>query len=427
MRINRFTNTNARRRGTAMVAVAISMVAIGMLSLALLAVNSSAAKAQRHSKDECAAMYVAEAGIADALLSIRNGGEGDLGEQADCVDFGGSSYWVEADNNDDGTLSLVATGLSAVEGARIELVVERTYDELFQWGAFGDDTFHMDSQAKIDSYDSAAGSYADQAVNGSGSTIHANSNGSTGSNGDVALDQNALVYGNAMPGSDGTISILGNAQVSGSIEPLDADLEMPEIELPSIGTSGPLDLAKDSVTSIGPGELHYNRLRAGTGSTLHVYGPATVIFDSFSMYSGSSVIVHPENGPVEFYVQKDFILNSNTLVTATTQLPADVEFNLLSDNIINVDVDVDLDLDELEFDSNAKFFGTIYAPEAMINIDSNFEMFGCLIAQQLDLSSNCRVHYDERLYESKKEGIGGFRTLCWRELPYRPSHNNYTN
>jgi hypothetical protein len=62
----------------------------------------------------------------------------------------------------------------------------------------------------------------------------------------------------------------------------------------------------------------------------------------------------------------------------------------------------------------------VYAPHALINIDSNFELFGSLVAQQVDLDSNSRIHFDEALLTSG-ENDGGFTTLCWRELPYHPS------
>jgi hypothetical protein len=56
--------------------------------------------------------------------------------------------------------------------------------------------------------------------------------------------------------------------------------------------------------------------------------------------------------PVHFYVKDNFILNSNTTIASTTYKPADVEFNLLSDNII--DLNDHVVLDNLDFDSNAK-------------------------------------------------------------------------
>ncbi len=413
-------SVRANRRGVALVAVMIMMAGLATLSMALLSISMSAANTQRRSKEEIGALYVAEAGLADALFSLEQGGNGDLGSAKERVDFGGASYWTDTTENEDGTLSIVSTGLDGQGGARVQLVVEPGSESLFRWGAFADEWLHLDAQVLVDSYDSSEGPYEDQAVNGTGSDQHANEVGTTGSNGDITLDQNAQVYGDSIPGVDGTITILGNADVTGSIAPREEPAEMPEIEVPDIASSGPLDVANNTNAFIGPGDFHYDRLRAGTGSTLNVYGPAKVIFDSFVMYSRAAITVHAENGPVEFFVHTDFILNSNTTIASTDYKPADVAFNLLGDNI--TDAQTDVDLDNLDFDSNARLYGTIYAPKALIRIDSDFELFGSLVARQIDLDSNCRVHFDEDLMKSGN-GESAYTVICWRELPYRPGQH----
>ena len=43
------------------------------------------------------------------------------------------------------------------------------------------------------------------------------------------------------------------------------------------------------------------------------------------------------------------------------------------------------------------FVGTIYAPNAAIDIDSNFELFGAIVARSLHLDSDSKIHYDESL------------------------------
>ncbi len=409
----------ADRKGSALVAVAILMVGVAMLSLAMLSVSSSAANTQRQSKDESASLYIAEAGVAAALFSLEQGASGDLGAADDPVDFGGTSYWVDTTDNLDGTLTVLSTGLGGRGGARIEVVVEPKVTSFFRWGAFGNDWLHLDYQAMVDSYDSSDGSYDDQ-TSGSGDDVHALEEGATASNGDVTLDQEAQIYGDSMPGVDGTITILGDADVTGSTMPLEVPAEMPEIDLPIIASTGPLVIDPDDTATIGPGDLHYDELSAGTSSTLIVHGPATVIFDSFAMYAGSNITVNSENGPVEFYVVGDFTVGDDTTVASMTNAPADITINLLTDNI--ADTELEVDLDELDFASNAKLYGSVYAPNAAIDIETNFELFGSLIARQLDLASNCRIHYDEALMEMGEES-GGYVVLCWRELPYRPGND----
>ena len=95
-----------------------------------------------------------------------------------------------------------------------------------------------------------------------------------------------------------------------------------------------------------------------------------------------------------------------------------VRINLLSDNVINPEVLVDLD--DVDFNSNSKIYGTIYAPNAKVTIDSNFQLFGAMLAREIDLDSNCFIHFDEDLLNATASGPPMFETLCWRELPRKP-------
>jgi hypothetical protein len=61
---------------------------------------------------------------------------------------------------------------------------------------------------------------------------------------------------------------------------------------------------------------------------------------------------------------------------------------------------------------------TIYAPEASIDIDSNFQLFGAVVARRLHLDSNSQIHYDESLLRSSSSGRSDYEAIYWRELSY---------
>jgi hypothetical protein len=65
------------------------------------------------------------------------------------------------------------------------------------------------------------------------------------------------------------------------------------------------------------------------------------------------------------------------------------------------------------FNSNAKMYGTIFAPNAKVSIDSNFELFGAVIAREVSLSSNSMIHYDEQLLNAGGQPTA-YSSLCWR-------------
>ena len=411
------TRRNSSRRGTALVVVTVAMAGLAILSVTMLAMSSAASKQQRSSRDEIGAQYIAEAGLADAVFAMSSGATGERGSKSAPMSFGECEYWVEAAELGSGMTQLTATGIDGKSGSRIELVVRRTSTSFFSYGAFGDEQLTMDSQAMIDSYNSQLGPYEDQATNGSGSSAYANANGNTGSNGDITLKQNSKIYGDATPGVDGTTAVTGNAVVTGTTAPMPEAVELPPIELPVIASMGDLLVARNDTHHLISGEYRYENFNAGTGSELHVWGPATVVLATWDLDSGSEVIVHAEDGPVTFYVEGDFFISSNVTIASTTYSPGDLQINLLSDNVLDPDEDVDLDV--LDFDSNSELYGTIYAPDAAIDIDSNFALFGAVIARRLHLDSNSRIHYDESLLQSGSEGgRNQYEAVAWRELSY---------
>jgi len=404
------------RQGATMVIAIFMMSTAAMLSYSLVTVIKSSRQEERGSREQIQTMYVCEAGVGVAVAELNNGGDGVVGSAQNPISFGSSSYYVTATDLGSGLISLVATGSDARTEASIQVVVESQSSSLFDWGAFGDDGMTMDSNAMVDSYDSSLGSYSSQATNGNGSDAYAGAGGDVGSNNDITLKSNSWVHGDAIPGVSGSTTLVGhNTGVDGSTMPLSSDITLPPITVPSTLSLGPMFWNANS-GSIGPGDLAYDSFEVNGNKTLTIIGPATVVMDSFTLDSNAEVFIDATNGPVEIFVLNDFLVNSNTTIASTTYTPADVTLNLLSDNII--DPSVIVDLDDVAFDSNAEIYGTIYAPEAHIEINSNFELFGAVVSKSIHLDSNSRVHYDEDL-----AGFGAsassatYETLCWLVLP----------
>jgi hypothetical protein len=303
---------------------------------------------------------------------------------------------------------------------RIELTVREDQSNLWVWGAFGDEALSMSSNSHIDSYDSTLGSYDSQQVNGSGSNAWALANGHVGSNGGVDMRQNSVVNGNAVPGPSSVASVTGNAVVTGSTTPNSGKVALPELIVPTFDeTPGELAVSGGSPITMAPGEYQYTDLFLGKNSELTVIGPARIVVDNMELSSNSQIVVDATGGPVEFFVHDDFILNSNTLIASTTFTPSDVSINLESDNVINPEENVQLA--EVTFESNSALYGTIFAPNAMIDIDSNFELFGSVIGRQVSLDSWSRVHFDEALMNVVNQNVAAdWQAVCWRKLAFKP-------
>jgi hypothetical protein len=415
MNIVRIHKRQDSRRGTALAMIVLCVSALAALSAALLSVSVSNSREQRGEKQEIHASYVCQAGLSQAMYQLQRGLTGNVGSQGTPATWGPAHVWVQATNVTSDIVRLRATGIEDEAGASQELVVRAVPNTIWRYGAFGKEFLHMDSNARVDSYNSDLGTYAAQAVNGSGSSQYALTNGDVGSNGDISIDQNAKVWGDAVAGPSHTTTVLGNAVVTGSTTPASQQVELPSINVPTYTNYG--NLTVSSNTSWTSSNRTYGTLRVGSNKTLTIRGPANIVASSLTLYSGAKIVVDATNGPVTFYVVDNFIMNSNAQIYSTDYKPSKVKLNLLSDNVINPEVQVTLDT--VDFDSNSQVWGTVYAPNARIVFDSNFQLYGSIMARSLDVDSNSRFHFDEALINATANGVPTYETLCWREIPFQ--------
>ena len=403
--------TGNTREGSTLVIVALLMAAVATLSLSFLMVVRSTHQETQGSREDLSALYACEAGLTAAVEDLTRGGTGDVGSSQTPVNYGGQTYWVDATALTKGRTSLVSVGRDDSARMGVEMVVQPLARGLFQWAAFGENYLHMDSAARTDSYDSLVGTYASQ-VSGIGVNAHANTDGDVGSNGNITLNANNKIWGDAHPGPSGVVSgAVGN--ISGSTTPLTSSSSLPDLVVPTITQTGDY-VVTSTPTTLASGSYHFGQFQVNGTQTLTITGPATIVCSDFKLKSSSKIMVDATYGPVEFFVMNDFVLNSNTLIRSTDSSPLDVSVNLMSDNILDPGIDVDFDADLVDFDSGSKMYGTIYAPSASITIDSNFELFGSLLARRVDLDSNSRIHYDEQLATAIAQNESRYQTLSWR-------------
>jgi hypothetical protein len=404
--------SRSANRGTALISVAVAMAGLAATSLAVLQLSLSTTGEQRSTEQRLAAQYAAEAALAAAIVDLQAGGDGAVFTKGAPLRLGRAEAWVGQSFQNGGIHGLLAGASLGPARFGAELVTAETTSSLFQYGAFGDISLTMDSNAQLDSYDSEDGAYA--ATSGSGSSAYDESNAALGSNNDVEASQNVKIWGDILCGPSGSVTLLGNTQHSGSWGQAGAVVELPDIVLPSVVQAGTINTGTNSTTVIPSGDLGFTDFVVGKNAKVVVTGPATIVCGTFEIKSGSEVIIDDSNGPVEFFVEEDFLINSNTFVGSLDLEPADVAFNLLTDNIIDPVLEVNVDSDEMAFDSNAVIHGTVYAPYASVLIDSNFELFGSVVAKELHLDSNSKIHYDEALADSAKLSTSSWEIVGWR-------------
>ena len=104
------------------------------------------------------------------------------------------------------------------------------------------------------------------------------------------------------------------------------------------------------------------------------------------MDSNAEVQLDATNGAIEIFVLGDLDLKSNSTMVTPLKSAVGVTINLCGDST-----------QEALLRSNSDFYGRIYGPDALVDIRSNFELYGAVLADVLVMNSNCKVHYDEAL------------------------------
>ncbi len=402
---------NSANRGSSLVLCLIVVSAIAAMGLVLTKMALGTNSERQRSGKNLNAVYIAEAGLQLATMELSAGRTGVLGSEGNPAQHGTGEYFVEVQDLGGGMLQLTSTGMENGSTTTVEVLLSTNSSSPYRWAAFGDESLTMDSNALVDSYDSSKGVYIDQRTSGSGSFRYALDSGDVGSNYDITLYSNAKVFGDATPGDGSSATTVGNSAISGSTTPAVEPFVIDSLDFPSIPPSGSLSSSGDSTLSSG--DYNFTSFSLDSNSSLTITGPATIVTTTMELNSKSELIIDATNGPVEFWVYTDFIMDSNTLIASTTYDPADVQLYLNADNVLDPDQDVDVD-GEVSFDSNAKLYGTISAPNSSIEINSNFELFGSVVARRVHLDSNSRVHFDVNLLNGASGSSGSYSKVGWR-------------
>ncbi len=384
---------------------------LGLVSAFLMTTTSGFAE-QRASRQQLRSFYVADGGLREAAAIYTAGGRAAL-EQVDYPrTLEGTSYTVAATwGTDTAALAddlvrLTCTADVGGDTTRLEVILRSGTPPVDIWrsGFFAEDSMEILSNALFDSYDSSAGTYASQVSGSFHGVPYAATNAPVSSNGGIRLDSNASIWGNGAPGPSSSTSISGGSRVSGSTTPLTDPVSLPSVTVPSIRSSGSINMSSGRRT-LSAGNHGLSQLNMDSVGVLTVEGPATLVVGDFFIDSNSELRIDSTHGPVELYVTGDFEMKSNVIVGDISGTPG------------NFSVFIDGRGSDALIDSNVQFTGTIHAPERSMSVLGNSIIWGALAVKDLFVDSNSLLHYDESLLGSSGGGGGGTPTLvCWRRL-----------
>ncbi len=124
------------RRGSATLVAVITLVAISSLAAVVLSVSYRSSLEASAAVDGSRAFFAAQAGIHDALTALEGVGQGAVGDANAPVLFTGGTYWVEADDDGEGFVTLTSHARMGFQRRTLEVVVEEQRGGPFHNGIF---------------------------------------------------------------------------------------------------------------------------------------------------------------------------------------------------------------------------------------------------------------------------------------------------
>ena len=286
----------------------------------------------------------------------------------------------------------------------------------FDYSLFATGTIVLNSNAKVDSYDSRSGFYYQTCAPSINSDPAQRpedcKQGDVGSNaiatGTVTLTSNARIDGDAAIGPGGNTNTaivrLGNSLIAGSRQSLLAKRDLTLEAFPSGTATEPLLLTSNQQQTLSAGTYRYTNVELNSNSSVKVTGDATIYVEgNFQLGGNTKFVTTNDTCAITLYVNGNVELNSNSLVSAGDK-PTNLKLFVTSGGT-------------LAMNANSRFFGAVKAPLSAMSLNSNAILYGAAIAQQFQVNSNAKVHYDLALGSGGGAGNSGLvQLLSWREL-----------
>ncbi|MBI4342237.1 MAG: hypothetical protein HY599_02595 [Candidatus Omnitrophica bacterium] len=407
------------QRGTVLVFALGTIVLLTTLGTSLLLRSLHDTQLGRWSSARQTAFFHTEAGIDRAIVELRQDsnwagtGYTTVGSQ------GGYAVTISPINSR--TKRVVSTGYQPsnvstaphYQQSQVEAIVY-FQNTSFAYALFSATTVTLDSNALVDSYNSANGAYSDSNVSADGD-VGSNATGA----GTVTLNSNAKIKGDVAVGPGGNVTtdivLNGNASFTGSPQTLIQAEDLSLTSFPSGSASGSLSLGSNEDLTLPGGTYRYTSVDLNSNASVSVTGNVIIyVENSFKLESNTQFVTTCPTCTMTLYVDGNagdpntpaVQLRSNALLSAgakPSQLKVIITGNSSSTSRA------------LHVESNSTIYGVIDAPRSHVDLDSNAKLFGAAVTRSIQLDSNAKVHYDVSL-KSSGSSNQALQLRSWREL-----------
>jgi hypothetical protein len=406
---------NRSRRGAVLIPAIICVMSVAMLSTAYMQISMDKSREARAAVEQKQAFYVAEAGLAEGFYALAQGKSGAVASPDLPAGFGSGIFWVDSHDLGGGRISLRSTGLVGRGRASLSMTLQRHADSLGSFGIFSDQDVHVGSGALLDSYDSSQGPYVAPVAPSGGKKRSTNqatqaspsAAACLSSNGSITLggSPGAVVFGNAQPGPEGSVTVGRQAQVYGSLAPALELRSLPALQVEAPEAAQDYDCQGPGTGLLASGNYQFNAWNLHQGVNLTVRGPAQIVVDRLFLQDNASLNLDTSEGAIAIWVRSEFVAEAGTSLNTTEE--ATDRFSLM------------IAASQVQLSASGTLHGLVYAPEADLQWPGGLELFGSVAAKSLAIGANAKLHYDRALGTNPEGSSGVPQLVCWRvvELP----------
>jgi hypothetical protein len=380
---------NARRRGAALVFVAVSIVTL--LVMASLAVDVGyicALTAEQQNTADAVALACAS-GLQDAdadeaharameFLELNQKPQGFLSLNDQIIEYG----WWDSVNlvfHPDSENRFACRVRAARNNAPLFFAALMGHLETDVWrdavaigtkpcgGIWGLAGVRVPGNVTTDSYDSTAGSYEEDS---------ANSHGDICSFRDVQVMGSTEINGDIMAGLSYEVDTRGGPDITGLTSSTLEEMNPPTIEWGDIATNN--DNSLIGLTDGGRYPISSGSLRVGAQDNLTM-APGRYYFKDITVGAQGKITF---TGPTTIYMTGSLSASGGGLVNVTQQ-PGNLTIYSSGSSV--------------KLGGGYEFFGTVVAPSAAVTLSGSADMYGALVGRIVTINGDFSFHVDESL------------------------------
>ncbi len=405
------------RKAIALILSISVLIAFVSISVPILSRSVSESNLARRYVASTKAFWGSEAGVQRAIKDLASdsnltswGDDDNDGRPDITFSLNTATCTVEVDLGGSNPVVYSKGYVSGITGSdrniKVNLVPKTTHP--FTYAGLSKSSLTMSGNGKTDSYDSAQGPYGGS---------NKGSNGDVGTNGitagAISLSGNATVKGDALTGPGGTVKISGNAEVTESISDT-CNEEIPSVTVPSslksLPSGGSYNVDGNDNVTISSGNYKFSSISVSGNGELILQGPMNLYLmgsSSFSISGNGKVKVI---GAVKIYTDGQCDIGGNGVVN-NSNLPKNFMIYSTYTGSNN----------GVKITGNGDLYGVIYAPDTEVKVTGNGDIFGSIVADNIILSGNGDVHYDEALASVSGPGSSGYSVETWNDEdnPYK--------